>query len=144
MLGNKKPPCIQCIFPTKETKGVTYKEVPASCSHAVILTDKTDKHCVDLFPFLIDYNSLKVKTEISEFLLFWSCNVNDDTTSNLIFKKINYKNDKGLLETFSYDDSIKTYQDTRIINHSKQESIDSRTMSYNINRLMDSLGNKNN
>ncbi|MDR3327517.1 MAG: hypothetical protein LBT04_05240, partial [Prevotellaceae bacterium] len=133
MLGNQKPPYIQRLLSGK--RGCDYKETSFSLSHAVILTDATGKHCANLFPFLIDNSSLKPNATISDFLFFCSC----DRNENARFKDLNYRKEDGEPIIFSYEESIKTYQDTQIIDSSKGETVEEKVIQYNINRLMDSL-----
>ena len=134
MLGNSNYPFIQRLISTQTNEGVSYKEVETSFSHAVFLTDKEDKHRVNLFPFLIDFNSMKVDTNISDFIFFNYCIPNNDDVSIRSFTKLIYLNEKGQDLKFLYDDHIQSFHDTQDSNE--------KILQYNINRLLDSLNNK--
>jgi len=139
MLGNNKPPYIHRLLSTKSEQGVSYQESLYSYSHSVILTDAANKHFVNLFPFIVDYNSLKPNTHTSDFLFYLSCDCNENDTQNNYFKELYYRRPKGKPIKFSYDDKIKTYNDTLIRDERKKETPEMKIEQYNINRLMDSL-----
>jgi len=119
-----------------------FDESTSSLSHTTFLTDATRTHFINLFPFIVDYNSLKTKASISDFWFFWTCEKNKELCEKneepeSYFAKLNYltnykdENKEKVFVPFYYDSNIKSYQDTK--------GDDMKIEHYHINRLLDSL-----
>ncbi|MCL2651888.1 MAG: hypothetical protein FWD60_12820 [Candidatus Azobacteroides sp.] len=122
MLGNQEPRHIQEIISTSNSK--IYKESECELSHCMFLVNLKNEHYTNLFPFLIDYNSLKPKADTNSphFLYFSFCTKNSDTEKNYYFNRLGYTDADGTDIPFDYDDNV------------KYEGI--QTEKYNTNRLI--------